>query len=328
MTEPTEPNHTRPEPVAQRTHDHAHCHAHHSGHSHGQGTTNTNMRWAFLLNLSFAVIELIGGFFTNSLAIMADALHDFGDATAIAVAWWLERRANAKPSVTFSYGLRRLSLLGALINTFIIFSSGIFILAVALPRLLQPETVETTGMFWLALLGVAVNAYAAWRLRREQTFNAKVMAWHLYEDLLGWLAVLVVSTVMWVRPTPILDPLLAIAITVFVLWNIVRHLRRTMALFLQGVPDSISLATIEQELMQLAPVRSCHHTHIWSLDGEHHVLTTHLLVQEQSSNAQVQSLKRAVQALAREHGFSHTTIEIEYENADCSMSGSAIHPER
>lgn len=318
MSERREPTTNNSSPPDLLGHAHSHGHAH--GHSHDRNAGSDNMRWAFFLNLGFALIELLGGFYTNSLAIMADALHDFGDATAIAIGWWLERRAGAKPNAQFSYGLRRLSLLGALFNTVIIFCSGMFILVIAIPRLWQPQSVQATGMFALAVLGVAVNAYGASRLRRDRTLNAQVMAWHLYEDLLGWLAVLVVSAVMWWRPTPILDPLLAIMITVFVLWNIVRHLRRILALLLQGVPDNIDLKVIEQQLQQLAQVLSCHHTHIWSLDGEHHVLTTHLLISRDCNASQIQEIKRAVQTLASGHGFSHTTIEIECVDADCSMA--------
>lgn len=295
---------------------HGHHHGHgHSHHHHG----SSNIALAFWLNLGFCIIEFIGGALTNSLAIMSDALHDLGDSIALGMAWQLERYAGKQANERYSYGHRRFSLLGAFINTVILLVGGVFIVSEAIPRLLNPEAVHAPGMLALAVLGVAVNGIAAYRLRNEGSMNAKVMAWHLYEDLLGWLAVLIVSVVMIVRPMPILDPILSILITLYITWNVVKNLRRTVALFLQAVPEELSLPAIEQELCAIPNVQSCHHTHLWSLDGERHVLTTHLVVNDALNATDVGLVKQAVHALAHRHGFVHTTIEIEQAGAPCSM---------
>ncbi len=297
-------------------HDHRPAHGHDHHHHHHAGS---NIALAFWLNLGFCIIEFIGGALTNSLAIMSDALHDLGDSIALGMAWQLERYAGRQANERYSYGHRRFSLLGALINTVILLVGGVFILSEAVPRLLHPEPVHAPGMLALAVLGVAVNGFAAYRLRNEGSMNAKVMAWHLYEDLLGWLAVLIVSVVMLIKPMPILDPILSVLITLYISWNVVKNLRRTVALFLQAVPEEISLPAIEQELCAIPNVLSCHHTHLWSLDGERHVLTTHLIVHDNILAEDVGLVKQAVHALAHRHGFVHTTIEIEQAGAMCSM---------
>ena len=300
-------------------HDHHADGGAHHGHGHHHHHAGSNIALAFWLNLGFCIIEFIGGALTNSLAIMSDALHDLGDSIALGMAWQLERYAGKQANERYSYGHRRFSLLGALINTVILLIGGVFILSEAIPRLLNPEAVHAPGMLALAVLGVAVNGFAAFRLRNEGSMNAKVMAWHLYEDLLGWLAVLIVSVVMIVKPMPILDPILSILITLYITWNVIKNLRRTVALFLQAVPEELSLPAIEQELCAIPNVQSCHHTHLWSLDGERHVLTTHLIVADAISAADIGLVKQAVHALAHRHGFVHTTIEIEQAGAQCSM---------
>lgn len=313
------------------SHDHGHTqahadsggHSHPRGHGHGHGHhhhhAGSNIALAFWLNLSFTIIEFIGGWLTNSLAITSDALHDLGDSVALGMAWKLEHYAGKAANERYSYGHRRFSLLGALINTVILIAGGLFILSEAIPRLLHPESVHAPGMLALAVLGVAVNGFAAFRMRHEQTMNAKVLAWHLYEDLLGWVAVLIVSAVMMIKPMPILDPILSVLITLYVSYNVVKNLRRTLALFLQAVPEELSLPEIEQQLCAIPNVLSCHHTHLWSLDGERHVLTTHLIVGDETNAAQIGLVKQAVHALAHRHGFVHTTIEIEQAGVHCSM---------
>lgn len=287
-------------------------------HSHPQDSTG-NIRLAFFLNLLFTLLEIAGGLWTNSLAILADAVHDLGDSFSLGLSWYLERYARRGVDRRYSYGYRRYSLLAALINTIILVTGGIFVLSEAIPRLLNPQHSNAQGMLLLALAGIAVNGLAALRLRGDQGLNARVVAWHLLEDVLGWAAVLLVSVVMLFWDIHILDPLLSILITLYVLWNVARNLRRVLATFLQAVPENFDVAEVEDRLRSMQNVQSVHHTHIWSLDGQNHVLTTHVVVDECTSREQVVELKREINALAGELDMAHTTLEIEYEDEDCRM---------
>jgi cobalt-zinc-cadmium efflux system protein len=145
------------------------------------------------------------------------------------------------------------------------------------------------------------------------------MAWHLLEDVLGWVAVLVASAVLLFWEVYVLDPILSILITLYILWNVLRNLRRTAALFLQAVPENYDLEAIERSLVTLPNVKSIHKMHLWSLDGEHHVLTTHVVVDEHTSKARLVQLKREIQALLRSLRVEHTTLELEYEQEDFVM---------
>src|SRR6056300_453753 len=167
----------------------------HSQHSHKHGTSGNRIGWAFALNAGFCVIEFIGGFLTNSTAIMADAVHDLGDSLFIGSAWLLERLSKKNPDQVFTYGYRRLSLFGALINSIILVVGSTWVLFLSVPRLFNPQMPMAEGMLGLAVLGITVNGFAAYKLSGGQTMNEKVLNWHLLEDVLGWTAVLLVSIV-------------------------------------------------------------------------------------------------------------------------------------
>ena len=288
------------------------------GASHTHETT-ANLRLAFVLNTGFAILEIFGGIWTNSVAILSDAVHDLGDSLALGAAWSLDRYAQKGRDRRFSYGYLRFSLLGAWTNTTVLVLGSILVLTEAIPRLFQPEAPNVGGMIVFAMIGIIVNGVAAWRLHGGAALNASVASWHLVEDVLGWIAVLIASVMMLFVDLPILDPILSIAITCFILFNVLRKLRQTLLLFLQAVPDDIDLRELEKRLGALEHVQSTHHTHVWSMDGAHHVLSTHIVVDGGTSRESVSRLRLDIAHLCEEYRFAHTTVEIEWGNDECRM---------
>lgn len=288
------------------------------GHDHSHATSG-NLRTAFLLNVGFAILEVIGGLLTNSVAILSDALHDLGDSIALGVAWGLERYSAKAPSGRFTYGFRRFSLLAALLNAVVLITGSVFVLAEAIPRLLEPEPAHAPGMILFAFLGIGVNGLAAWRLRDGHSMNAKVATWHLLEDCLGWAAVLLVGITLLFVDLYILDPILSVVVTLYVLYNVLVNLKKTSALFLQAVPEGIDIAAIEERLRAIAGVERCHCTHLWSLDGDHHVLSTHLEVAEDIDLAALRKIKQQCREAIGQLDLSHVTLEIDLGPDDCSM---------
>ena len=290
--------------------------------NHNRNLGNSaNLRLAFLLNLGFTLLEIAGGLWTNSLAILADSVHDLGDSMSLGLSWYLERYSNKGGDERFSYGYRRFSLLGALVNTAILIVGSLFILLRAVPRLIYPEATNAQGMALLAIIGILVNGLAVLRLRKGKSLNVQIAAWHLYEDVLGWVAVLVASIALYFWNIPILDPLLSILITGYVLWNVIRNLKKTLSLFLQAVPEAFNLDEVKGRLLAMEHVRSLHHTHIWSMDGEHHVLTAHLVVEPCTTRDEIMRLKKEINSLTAKLDIAHTTLEVEYEDEDCRMKG-------
>jgi cobalt-zinc-cadmium efflux system protein len=288
----------------------------HSHHHHSHDSSK-RMGWAFFLNVGFTIIEFIGGWLTNSTAIMADAVHDLGDSLSIGTAWCLNIMGAKQASQRFTYGYKRLSLLGALINALVMIGGSSWVLLEAVPRLFDPQMPNTEGMLALAILGVTVNGYAAFKLSAGKSLNERVLSWHMIEDVLGWLAVLIVSIVLMFVDWPILDPLLSIAFTLFILFNVLFSLRETVGLFLQATPDESVQQSIRQDLLALEQINDLHHLHFWSLDGEHHVLTVHLVLKSMLASAQLITLKTQIASQLADYQLAHTTIEFEFPDEAC-----------
>jgi cobalt-zinc-cadmium efflux system protein len=274
-------------------------------------TASGSIGVAFALNVSFTVVEIIGAWLTNSTAIAADAVHDLGDSFALAFAWWMERASQAEPTKKFTFGFGRLSAAGALVNTGVIVVGSLFILREAVPRLFDPPQADAEGMILLAILGVAVNGFAAWRAG-DATMNASVVRWHLLEDLLGWVAVLIGAIVMRVADVPILDPLLSIAIAVFVSIGAVRHGRRAADVLLQAVPPNVDLAALHEALLADESVASIADLHVWSLDGSTHVSTIEVGLAEDLTLTALEPVRQRLRACLAKHGVVHTTLEFTF----------------
>lgn len=304
---------------AEHSHDDEHSHSHglFGHHHHHHGSESGNIATAFWLNFSFTIIEFIGGWLTNSVAIMADAMHDLGDTLAIAFAWFAAKVAGKEATPRYSYGYRRWSLLSALINSVILVLGSCWILYEAIPRLWEPQLPHALGMMGLAVLGVLVNGAAVFKLRGGKTQNEKILTWHLLEDVLGWVAVLVGSVLIYFTDWAWLDPLLSIGFTCFILINVWRNLRRTLALFLQVSPDPKLAAKIEHQLQDLSFVQDVHHLHLWSLDGEKHVLTAHLVLKAETAPEQLKTHKEQIRQLLQPYQLEHTTIEFEFNQELC-----------
>ena len=286
-------------------------------HSHHKATGD--LRLAFFLNIAFTMVEIAGGLWTNSIAILSDAVHDLSDSLSLGSAWYLDHVAQRRRDNRFSYGYVRFSLLGAWTNVTVLVAGSILVLSEAIPRLFRPEQTHAPGMVAFALVGIAVNGVAALRLRGGQSLNARVATWHLAEDVLGWVAVFLVAVTLLFVDLPVLDPLLAILITAYVLYNVIRNMRRTLLLFMQAVPEEIDLGELEQSLSALAHVRSTHHTQVWSMDGAQHVLTSHIVVDSETTKEEVARLREEVSLLCDNYKFSHTTIEVEWGDNQCRM---------
>lgn len=288
-------------------------------HNHHHHSASKNLGLAFFLNLAFTILELVGGYWVNSVAIISDAIHDLGDSISLGFSWLMERKAKSAPTKRFSFGYRRFSLLGALINSIILILGSVFVIKEAIDRLISPEIPDAKGMLIFAVFGVAVNGYAAWKLSGGKTLNEKVITWHLLEDVLGWVAVLIASIAIYFWEIPLLDPILSLAITAFILWNVIKRLKETILIFLQSQPAEIDRKKVEKELLEIAGICSVHHTHIWSLDGERHVFSTHLKLKKETVLEEIATIKREVKKRLEKFHFEHITLETELEGDPCEF---------
>jgi len=288
-------------------------------------TKSSNISWVILINLSFAIIEVFGGLFTNSLTILSDALHDFGDSLVLIVAWLAEKKATTQPDQKRTFGYKRLSLASAIVTSIVMVTGSLFILSEAIPRLMHPVAVNSSGMIILGVLGVIFNGFAFFKLKGGHSMNEKTLTWHLLEDVLGWIVVLIGSIILHFWHYPILDPIMTIGYTVFILWGVIKNLKESFNILMQGVPSHIDLEHIRQGLLTVKNVVTVHDLHVWSLDGETDVFTGHIVVKDEAI-AHPETVKKEVKTELGKHHIEHSTVELESESEcsgiDCEAEGT------
>lgn len=276
------------------------------------GDREKNVGFAAFLNILFTIIELIGGILTNSLALLADALHDFADSCVLILAWFAERQATKPATNKMTFGYRRLSLLSAVFASLVLIAGSLFILSQAIPRLLEPESVNADGMIFIAFIGITINGLAYIKLKAGISQNEKVLSWHLLEDILGWIVLLIGSVIIRFWDQPIIDPIMTIGFTFFVLWGVTKTSKETFNLLLQGVPEHIDLDAIKASILEVEGVEMTHDIHIWSLEGETDILTAHVVVEDRYLQEQ-DTIKLSVKTKLKQHGIEHSTLELESE---------------
>ena len=282
--------------------------------------TQRNILIAFILNLSFAIFEALGGLVIGSVAILSDAIHDLGDAMSIGIAFFLERKSRRPPDQGHTYGYLRYSVLGGLLTTFILFAGSIGVIVNALGRILTPTPIHYDGMILFALIGVAVNFMAAYFTREGDSINQKAVNLHMLEDVLGWIVVLIGAVVMRFTDLAILDPLMSMGVAVYILYHAVKNLKAAADLFLEKTPEGIDIPELEEHITHIDGVLEIHHIHVRSLDGSNHCATMHI-----RCRGNFHDIKEAVRVELKEHGIRHATLELEDENEICHSHGCDLH---
>lgn len=276
--------------------------------------TEKNILIAFILNLTFSCLELIGGIFTNSVAIISDAIHDFGDSISIGISYFLEKKSKKKPDDIYTYGYTRYSILGAIITNTILITGSILVIINAVDRIINPISINYDGMITIALFGVIINFLAAYFTREGDSLNQKAVNLHMLEDVLGWIIVLIGAVVIKFTEINIIDSIMSILVAIFILVNALKSFKIIVDLFLEKTPTGINIDEIKEHLLELNGIIEVHHIHIWSIDGINNYATMHIVTNLKNTN----KLKNEVKEELKEHGISHTTIEIEEEKDKCS----------
>ncbi len=302
--------------VHQHVHAHGPSHGHAHGHVHAAGAGA--LRTAFFLNLAFTGVELAGGLWTGSVAVLTDAVHDAGDCLVLGAAWYLQRVATKGRDARYSYGYGRYSMLGGWLTSMVLMAGAVFMFSVSVPRLWEPVMPHTTGMMGLAVFGLVMNGLAAWKLHGGSTLNERGAYLHLLEDVLGWAAVLGGAIVIHLTGWAIVDPLLSMAISMYILVNAIGTFRKGTGILMQEVPKDIDLEAISGRLLAIPGVIDLHDQHTWTLDGNFVVHTIHLVLDdvglEQAWATKAQARKE-LHAL----GIQHATIELEWKGEQCGL---------
>lgn len=273
----------------------------------------TKILMAFILNLLFSVFEFIGGIVTGSIAITSDAVHDFGDAITIGVSYFLEKVSNRKADKKYTYGYLRFSVLGGFITTIILLISSGIVIYNAILRFMNPTIIDYNGMIVFAIVGLVVNLVATYFTHGGNSINQKAVNLHMLEDVFGWLIVLVGAVIIKFTDFYIIDPILSILVSIFIIINVVKNLKEITDIFLIKTPKSIDIDEIIEHVKKIEGVKGVHHVHFWTIDGQMNCATMHVVVKEINS-----SIKTKVKEELKEHGISHVTIDMEKKDEICT----------
>ena len=267
---------------------------------------------AFLLNLSFAIVEFIAGGIFGSSAVLADSVHDFGDAIAIGISAFLESISNRKEDSHYTLGYKRFSLLGAMVTAVILMTGSGMVILENMVKLFHPQPVNDEGLLWLGIIAISVNVLASLVIRKGQTKNESILSLHFLEDTLGWLAVILMAMVLRYTDWYILDPLLALAITFFNLSKAIPRFWSTLKIFLDAVPEGVDIKQVKNDLEQLDNVASINQLNLWTMDGLEKNAIVHVCLEHVKH---MEVCKESIRDLLKESGFQNITIEVDEDLA-------------
>ena len=275
---------------------------------------------AFFLNLSYAIVEFIAGGIFGSSAVLADSVHDLGDAIAIGISAFLETISNREEDRQYTLGYKRFSLLGALVTAVILITGSILVILENITKLFNPQPVNDEGILWLGIIAVSINLLASLVVRKGKTKNESILSLHFLEDTLGWLAVILMAIILKFTDWYILDPLLSLVISIFILTKAILRFWSALKIFLDAVPEGVETGDLEKDLEALINVKSVNQLSIWSMDGLENNAIIHLCLEDWE---QMLETKNQVRQLLEERGIQNITIEV-----DASQSNHAQHKRR
>ena len=265
---------------------------------------------AFVLNFSFAIIEFIFGGLFGSSAILADAVHDLGDALAIGISAFLESISNREEDSHYTLGYKRFSLLGAILTAVILITGSSLVILENISKLIESQPVDHEGMLWLGVIAIAINLTASLIVRKGQTKNESILSLHFLEDTLGWLAVIVVAIILRYTDWYFLDPLLSLLISAFILSKALPRFWSTLKIFLDAVPEGVDIQQVKSDLEQLDHVTSINQLNLWTMDGLEKNAIVHVCLKEMEH---METCKESIRIFLKDCGFQNITIEVDVD---------------
>lgn len=275
---------------------------------------------AFFLNLTYAIVEFIAGGVFGSSAVLADSVHDLGDAISIGISAFLETISNREEDRQYTLGYKRFSLLGALVTAVILITGSILVILENTTKLFNPQPVNDEGILWLGMIAVTINVLASLVVRKGQTKNESILSLHFLEDTLGWLAVILMAIILRFTDWYILDSLLSLVISIFILTKVIPRFWSALKIFLEAVPEGAEAGNLEKDLETLTNVKSVNQISIWSMDGLENNAIIHLCLEDWEKMTET---KNQVRQLLEERGVQNITIEV-----DSSQSNHEQHKRR
>ena len=319
----TEKNYSQPDQPQQSLQDKQffqpkQSHQHHHNHS-----AEENLGLPFFLNLFFTLFEFVGGWYTNSIAIVTDAFHDLGDSLSLGLLYGLAKYSKKAPDKRYTYGYQRFKILGTLFTALSLIAGSIYSITEGIGRIFSPEDVLPSGIFLMAVIGVLVNFISMWRLRKRQGYSEKIVTLHLLEDMIGWIVVLISGVILMFIYIPLIDTIISFVIAVFILYQAIRYFVEIFQIILMKNPFDKESSQIIAQLKKMENVNDVHDIHIWSLDGKKNIITLHV-VTSLCDSEEIAQLRSQIRQELKEFS-KHCTIEIEQAGTHCQFTNSCYN---
>ncbi|MBI4851833.1 MAG: cation transporter [Acidobacteria bacterium] len=300
------------------SHNHSNTNPHSHSHSHISDLENIGLKLKIstLVTVLFVVAQVITGFYTNSIALISDGVHNFTDALALIIALlsiWLQ-----KFPVTLSktYGYNRAGILAAFINS----SSLMVIVALlcyeSVLRIFNPQPIETTGMFWIAVLGLIVNVGIGLAIHKESKHDITIRSAyiHMLGDAASTVGIIIGSLIIYYTGYNIVDPIISLGISILILWTSWTILQETVHLLLEGTPKGINVETVSKAIEVVPGVKAVHHIHIWAIASQVTALSCHIEVDDMNLSNCQKLLLHINNVLKQQFEINHTTLQFETSN--------------
>jgi len=304
-----------PEKHLHEEHDHSHERGHGHSHSHvSPGTSERRLALSLVLNLVITVAEVAGGLFSNSLALLSDAVHNLSDASSLGVSWLAKRIARMNRTPAHSFGFKRAEVLASLVNTVALMGIGVFLLVEAVRKFLHPEPVVGGVMLAVAVVGLLGNLFTAWLLHAgsRESLNIRSAYLHIVMDTLSSVGVIVAALLVMAFGWFWLDPLLTLAVSLYVLRESWPLLKTSIHILMQGTPEGIRIEPLVEDVAAQPGVVDMHHVHLWTTDGTEVFLEAHVTVCEEARSRTDELLASLSERIRQEFGIGHVTLQFEF----------------
>lgn len=277
------------------------------------------LKFGIIFTSLILVIEVAGGIMSNSLALLSDAGHVFVDILALVLSWYGVRQSERPASSEMTFGYHRVGVIVALVNAISIFAIAIFVFYEAYQRLLEPQEVNSPLMLSVAVIGLGVNLFVAFWLRREQKENLNVRSafWHVLGDALASIGVIIAAIIIMVTDWFIIDPMISGVIGVIILLSAWRILKEGLEVILEASPYGVDVLEMVSAIRQMPGVRDVHDVHVWSISAELHAMSGHVLIDDVSVSQAAQIRQGIQNMLQRDFDIEHTAIQMECHDCGC-----------
>ena len=289
-----------------------HHHPHHH-HAHADGGER-RLVWSIVLNLIITIAEVIGGVISGSLALLSDALHNFSDTSSLGIAYVARRLSHKEANPRKTFGYKRAEIIGAFVNLITLVLIAIYLMVEAVGRFLDPQPIDGTVMLVVASIGLLANVVTALLLWRDarHSLNMRSAFLHILSDAVSSVGVVLGGILIIRFGIYIVDPILTLAIALYILFQSYQMLRETIDILMEGTPPGIDLDRILEEVETLDRVLDIHHLHVWQLDEHNTALEAHVVIDKRDLE-QMEEIKRAIKALLAERfAIAHSTLEFEF----------------